>query len=551
MLKDPQGSSDYSEEAPGSRRIQAFGWRQLLQNFDDRILALQAASCMPAEALRALLVEDDDSYAAMLQTDLELRSSASLQLQRVGSLADAVARLKAADFDAVLLDLGLPDSSGLETLSRLQRAAGNSAIVVLTSRDDDALAVAAVHAGAQDYLVKSTTDAQLLERSLRYACERAEFRRTLIENEARFRALVENSHEAITLIDRNMSAVYNSRSIEALTGYRPDELVGHNIEHYLHPDDVQRMRDTHEQALASPGATFQVEYRFRHKSGAYRFGEAVVVNHLNDPCVRAIVANHRDVSARKEAEEALRASEDQLRQAQKMEAVGRLAGGVAHDFNNVLTAIFGYTDLLLEQFSGDDPRRGDVLEIRKSAERAAALTRQLLAFSRKQVLQPRVIDLNEIVASLEPLLLRLAGDHAELATRPNADPWKARADPGQIEQVLMNLCANARDAVPQGGRIEIATANTVVTAEQAEALSGLKPGDYVLLSVSDTGTGIAESIRPHIFEPFFTTKEQGRGTGLGLATVYGIVKQSGGGIFVKTGEQGTTFAIYLPRAVEH
>jgi PAS domain S-box-containing protein len=500
---------------------------------------------MSPQHLHALLVEDDDAYAAMLRLELASELSVPVTLERVRSLSDAIARLSTAEFDAVLLDLGLPDSSGLETLGRLHHAAGDTPIVVLTASDDDGLAFGAVHAGAQDYLVKSATDAYLLGRSLRYACERARLRRSLTEREARFRALVDQSQEAITLLDERRVALYNSRAVETVTGYLPEELNGESIDRLVHEDDLPALASAFQCCLDRPGRPMTIEYRFHHRDGSWRFGEAVFVSHLDNPAVRAVVANHRDITQRKEAQDALRASEERLRQAHKMEAVGRLAGGIAHDFNNVLTAIFGYTDLLLEQLPADELSRSDVREIRRSAERAASLTRQLLAFSRKQVLQPRVLDLNDVIASVEPLLHRLVGDQVDIKVNYEVPLSKVRADPGQIEQVLMNLCANARDAMPEGGLVEIRTADRQVTEDEAGTRSGLTSGPYVLLTVSDTGPGIPEEIRPHIFEPFFTTKEQGKGTGLGLATVYGIVKQSGGGIYLDNAS-GATFSIYLP-----
>ena len=500
---------------------------------------------MPPQHLNALLVEDDDAYATMLQRELAAEPGAPVSVQRVRSLSDAVLRLSDGDFDAVLLDLGLPDSSGLETFGRLQHAAGDTPIVVLTSSDDDGLAFAAVHAGAQDYLVKSATDAQLLGRSLRYACERARLRRSLTEREARFRALVDQSQEAITLLDERRVTLYNSRAVETVTGYSPEDLKGQCIDMIVHEDDLPQLVAAFQGCLDSPGTPIPVEYRFRHRSGTLRFGEAVFVSHLQNAAVRAVVANHRDVTERKEAQDALRTSEERLRQAHKMEAVGRLAGGIAHDFNNVLTAIFGYTDLLLEQLPSEDASRSDVQEIRRSAERAASLTRQLLAFSRKQVLQPRVLDLNEVIATIEPLLRRLVGGHVDIRIFCAVPLSKVRADPGQLEQVLMNLCANARDAMAEAGVVEIRTDDRDVGAAEASTRAGLQPGAYVVLTVSDNGPGIPPEIRPHIFEPFFTTKEQGKGTGLGLATVYGIVKQSGGGIYLDDAG-GATFTIYLP-----
>jgi nitrogen-specific signal transduction histidine kinase/CheY-like chemotaxis protein len=257
--------------------------------------------------------------------------------------------------------------------------------------------------------------------------------------------------------------------------------------------------------------------------------------------VLCFVAMVRDISERQRLQL-------QLQQAAKMEGVGRLAGGVAHDFNNLLNVIIGYSDLMLERRNSPEFLEKGAREIRKAADRAASLTRQLLAFSRQQVLEPKVLDLNEIVAEMKDLLLRMLGEDVELVVTQAAGLGRVRADPGQIGQVIMNLAANSRDAMPQGGRFIVETANAVVSEAFAAEHANMPPGDYVLLSVSDTGAGMTPEIRSHIFEPFFTTKEQGKGTGLGLATVYGIVKQSGGYIWVYAEpELGATFKVYLPR----
>ncbi|HYL20544.1 MAG TPA: ATP-binding protein, partial [Gemmatimonadales bacterium] len=287
-----------------------------------------------------------------------------------------------------------------------------------------------------------------------------------------------------------------------------------------------------------------LELRVLHKDGTYRILEAVGRYLLEDPLVRGVVINARDVTER-------RSLERQLLQAQKMEAVGRLAGGVAHDFNNVLTAILGYAGLLLDGLPTLSPLRPDLEEIRKAADRAAGLTRQLLAFSRKQVLEMRALDLNELVADMDKLLRRLLGEDIDVVTNLDRTLGAVRADAAQLEQVVVNLAVNSRDAMPEGGTLMIETRNADLDDSYAGEHVPVRPGRYVMLAVSDTGTGMSAETMSHVFEPFFTTKEAGKGTGLGLSTVYGIVKQSGGYVWCYSEPgHGTTFKVYLPRVDE-
>jgi PAS domain S-box-containing protein len=371
------------------------------------------------------------------------------------------------------------------------------------------------------------------------------FRRRLIEREEIFGLITENAADMIAVVDENGRRIYNSPSYERILGYCPHTLRGTTAFEQVHPDDLALV--TEEAAHARTAKVGRrIEYRMRDTQGNWHVLEstATAIRDADGEKQRLVIVS-RDITDRRRLEE-------QFRQSQKMEAIGRLSGGIAHDFNNLLGIIIGYAEVLQESTMEGHPDRECVDEIVRSGQRAASLTRQLLAFSRQQVLEPKIIDVNAIVTDVEKLLRRLIGEDIELITSLEHSSKPVKADQGQLEQVLLNLAVNARDAMPNGGRLGIGTHVVTMTELDVRRYSyPFKPGEYMKLTISDTGTGMDSATQARIFEPFFTTKEKGKGTGLGLAMVYGVVKQSDGYIEVDSQlGKGTTFTIYLPSTVE-
>lgn len=352
--------------------------------------------------------------------------------------------------------------------------------------------------------------------------------------------ILENSFISVAMLDKEGRFTYLNPRAALDLGYKPEELVGKHFRALLPEEEQARVEELFRLSVENQAPLRIAETRVVRKDGSiglFSFGWSPLFEKGE---LVGIVAFGEDLTEKRRLEQ-------ELLQAQKLESIGRLAGGIAHDFNNILTAIFGYMELASGELPADHPVQARLRDTEKAAETAAGLTQQLLAFARRQIIQPRLLLLNVLVRELQPMLQRLIGEHIELEVREHS-VHPIRADVGQMEQILVNLCVNARDAMPNGGSLTIEVADAAIDAEYAKRHEGVSPGNYVMLSVSDTGVGMEESIQQHVFEPFFTTKQMGQGTGLGLATSYGIVKQAGGHIWLYSEPgHGTTFKIFLPQ----
>jgi PAS domain S-box-containing protein len=389
---------------------------------------------------------------------------------------------------------------------------------------------------------------------LREVKRREKIEAALRESEHHFRSLFANAKDyAVYMIDLTGRVVSWPPAAQQMTGYQDKDVVGKPYELFFPPDVVAKGHPQEMLRQAAEEGRYEEEAERLRKDGSRYFAQ-VVINAIHDEEGRlnGYVKFVRDITEKHMAEEKLRKAQEQIQQLQRIEAIGRLAGGVAHDFNNLLTGILGYANDLRSALDGQNELRADIDEIIKAAERASSLTRQLLAFGRRQVAAPKVINLNDMLRDAEKLLRPLIPENISLDMQLAPDTGNIKMDPSQIEQVLINLTLNARDAtIARGGKLTVTTRNCELVEEMADHQEGLKAGSYVILSVSDTGIGMTPEIRERIFEPYFTTKETGKGSGLGLATIYGIVKQNGGDIFVYSHlNMGTTFKVYLPRTGE-
>ena len=544
---------------------------------DRRTAANQRAAGMRHQR-RILYVEQDEADIDLTRTALAA-TARHLSLEIVRFSREALRRLEADPFDLVVADLRLPDMSGLDLLREARQRGLKVPFIVITGKGDEGAALAALKLGAYDYIVKRENHLTQLPYAIDNAIDRSQLveanRRLQAELAERARAQAENARLVQEVmgqrqrLDEIVASVpglvwemwghpdaaeqrmaFMSGHVEPMLGYTVQQclLTPDFLPSIIHPDDRARTA-TETAASFSSGNGGISQFRLIARNGRIVWVEGrttVIKNAGGRPVgMRGVMM---DITAGKEADRAKADLEEELRQAQKIESIGRLAGGIAHDFNNLLTAINGYADLMLEELPVDDRWRVGITEIRQAGERAAELTSQLLAFSRRQLLQPRVLDLNALVADSTKMLKRLLGEDIDLITVLDPQLGHVTADAGQVHQIVLNLALNARDAMPQGGRLIIESQNVIFAEDSSQMHVSVVPGAYVMLAISDNGCGMDQETLSHIFEPFFTTKEQTKGTGLGLATVYGIVKQSGGSIFVYSEPgNGATFKIYLPR----
>jgi len=508
-----------------------------------------AAGASPAKNLNDLVLVVNDVRDQLELLTMVLKTSG----YRVVTADDGVEGYELAlaeQPDLVISDVAMPNMNGIDLCRLIRESAKLTMIPILlvsAVQKDSESAVQGLKAGADDYLV-APYDPMRLVTKVAQLIERKRMEKALRQSEERYRGLFENAHDIIYTQDLAGNFTSVNKVAETVTGYTRDEILRMNFSEHFSEEDTARMRLMTNKKLSGEVDSTSYEISVRGKHGRIvplEVSTTLIYENGKPVGVQGIA---RDITERRKAEEALSTSQEQLQQSQKLEAVGQLAGGIAHDFNNLLTAIIGYSDLSLPQLSTNDPIRRNLEEIKKAADRAASLTRQLLAFSRKQILDSKVLDLNLVVRDMSKMLRRLIGEDIDLVTVLPNDLGRVKADPGQVEQIVMNLIVNARDAMPNGGRITIETANVTLDEGYRINHAQVETGDYVMLAVTDTGHGIYEETQSHIFEPFFTTKPAGKGTGLGLSTVYGIVKQSGGYIWVYSEVgHGASFKIYLRR----
>ena len=495
---------------------------------------------MESTFYRILVMESDSSFTQIVCNMLEDAQNSPFQIVLAEEGQGVVPKHLCESVDALLLDLHFLDGAGLARIAEIHAQHRSLPILALVPAEEDMLGNQVLAAGAAEYLVKETLSPELLRRTLKYAIERTRAENSARQCEQRFHDLFENAKDILFTLDLEGNVTSLNKSAEEVMGWSKMEALQINIKNLVAPEHLNLCCQMMQRILnEEPLQHFEIS--MLRKDGRKVLLQTSARLLYSNGQKEGIQGMARDITERRHLE-------NMARQSQKLEAIGRLSGGLAHDFNNLLCVISGHTELLTEQMEPAHPSLKNLSQIKKAVDSASSLTRQLLAFSRKQVFHPRVLDLNAIVIETEKLLGRLIGEHIEFFTSLHPTLGHVRVDPVQVEQVIVNLVLNARDAMPQGGKLTIETCN-VELGEGARSTRAIVPaGNYVVLAVTDNGCGMDEETQSRIFEPFYTTKELGKGTGLGLATVYGIVKQSGGFIWVYSEPgQGTTFKVYLPR----
>jgi hypothetical protein len=499
------------------------------------------------ETLKILQVEDSESDAALLVRHME-RAGYRVQARRVEDAAEMRQALEEGQWDVVISDHQMAQFDAPGALLILQESGRDIPFLVVSGAIGEELAAAMMKSGAHDYLLKSNLArlAPAVEREIRDAHTRHERKQAeaeLRESQDRLAIAMNATHLGTFDFDLRTGKLVWSDSLKRQFGLPPNaEVSAETVRSGIHPDDLAQVETAVRNALPGAGAHFAAEFRTvgiedRVERWLAAWGRAFFDSE-GQP-VRYIGVS-LDVTERKQLEE-------QFRQAQKLESIGRLAGGVAHDFNNLLTIITGYSEMALAEIDERHPLRDSLVEIADAAARAGSLTRQLLTFSRRQLTAAKRIVLNDLVRDFQKMLARLLGEEVDLVLSLDPEDGVLMADPSQIEQVILNLAVNARDAMPDGGKLLIETSSMFADEEFSQAHFSVAPGPYVVLAVSDNGSGMTPEVKAHIFEPFFTTKPPGKGTGLGLSTVWGIVKQSGGSVWVYTEPgRGTTFKLLFP-----
>ena len=506
--------------------------------------------------LRLLLIEDSEDDAELITLELE-RAGFLLDYRRLETEAEFMEALR-EPWDVIISDFQMPQFDGVRAFAIYKSRGIDTPFIFVSGAIGEDRAVEAMRAGARDYLLKGN----LARLTAAVHRELAEARNRVAQRDAEAAARREQRRLAMAVQASGAGVfehavplredTYCSERLAEILGWSEAELsqqVGTStwIDEQVHPEDLPIVRQAYIDFVEGNAERYSGEFRVRHKDGRWIdvAGFADALDRDRDGRARKVVGVMLDLTER-------RRLEAQLQQAQKMEAVGRLAGGVAHDFNNLLTVIFSFGNFVLDELLPEDPVYHDMQEVLKAAQRAESLTSQLLAFSRRKPVSPKVIDINAMVGDMDRMLRRVVGEDIDVSTVLTTDLWNVRIDPGSVEQVVVNLAVNARDAMPDGGKLTIETSNVEIGDEYGPLHRAQVPeGQYVMLAISDDGVGMDGATQEKIFEPFFTTKGAGKGTGLGLSTCYGIVKQAGGWIWVYSEiGKGTTFRIYLPRVVE-